>query len=368
MVNYLTYEVEDFIVDDFFIAWVLDEDPQARHFWEVWLEEHPHKKGVVMQAYTILKGLYIKPEGYLSDAEIEEIHDKVRERITDARNNSGFRFLLMRSRFWLSAAALILVVLTAGIIVYLKRDTSGSVVTAGNQKPVPLVRENKGQKPVLVYLPDRSSVVLKPGGVLEYPSVFTGKSRDIRLTGDAFFEVTTDSKRPFIVHAGEVAVKVLGTAFSVSSAGRDRSIKVVVNSGKVAVFDNVKQSAGKKEQYHPVTLTANEEAVINKKDTEIVKQKLAKPLILSPEVARKMFRFHNASFADVIAKLKEVYGVEILFDEETMGSCPISATLSTQPLYEKVKIICEAVNAGFTITDTNITIEGKGCTQSPDHN
>lgn len=364
MADYLTYEVEDFVVDDFFIAWVLDEDRYAKCFWEKWMEEHPHQKPVIMHAYSIVKGIQVTPHGYLSDVEIEEIHEKVIKRIAQSGGYSGFRYLFMTSRRWLSLAALVMLVLTAGTIVYFKRE---SLNPAGLSKPAEVafvLRQNRGVHPVLVRLPDHSSVVLKPGSTLRYRSSFDDKNREVELKGEAFFEVKHKMGHPFIVHTGEMSTLVLGTSFKVRAFVGEPDFRVVVTSGKVSVYRVNSKNVQRGSIEKAITVVANEALVYDRRDTSFIKQRLNKPLVLSPEVARRIFRFHNVPFGKVIQKLKDVYGVEIIFDKNTFGKCSISASLSNQSLYEKVKLICEAVNAQFIVNESNITIEGKGCNEN----
>ncbi|WP_414661150.1 FecR family protein [Horticoccus sp. 23ND18S-11] len=83
-------------------------------------------------------------------------------------------------------------------------------------------------------LPDGSTVALKPGSRVE--SVFTREERRVRLVaGDAHFDVVKDATRPFIVEAGQVAVRAVGTAFTVSASAA--TVEVVVTEGRVRVDD-----------------------------------------------------------------------------------------------------------------------------------
>ncbi|WP_374163986.1 FecR family protein [Arcticibacter sp. MXS-1] len=365
MADYLTYDVEDFVVDDLFLAWVLDEDLFAKYFWEKWMEEHPEKKALIAEARSIVKGIYVRPEGTLSDTEVEEIRQNVRKKIAETRDNPQIRQILFNTRFWLSAAAIVVLLLTAALFTYLKQGPEGGQQIAAVEKPVLTLRENNGEHAVLIRLPDQSSVVLKPGSSLSYLSPFQGPTRDVKLRGEAFFEVKHNEMMAFIVHTDGLSVRVLGTSFRVRAFKGDKNVNVVVNSGKVAVInDSLKDIGhGAKEKPRALMLVANEEAVFNRTDTSLIKEKLDTPLVLSPQVARRVFRFHNVPFGKVVEKLQDAYGVEIVFDKETIGNCPISASLSNQPLYEKMKLICEAVNAKFSVNDHNITVEGKGCAE-----
>ena len=86
-----------------------------------------------------------------------------------------------------------------------------------------------------VTLPDGSKVILNAGTTLIYPTAFVKSEREVRVRGEAFFEVVHDSKRPYYVKTGDVKVKVLGTKFNVKAYDDDRFIEVTLTEGSVDV-------------------------------------------------------------------------------------------------------------------------------------
>ena len=84
-----------------------------------------------------------------------------------------------------------------------------------------------------VLLPDGTKVFLNAGSRLVYPENFTGKTREVFLVGEAFFDVSHDQKHPFIVQVSDLRVKVLGTRFNVSAYPSDNVIETVLAEGKV---------------------------------------------------------------------------------------------------------------------------------------
>ena len=84
-------------------------------------------------------------------------------------------------------------------------------------------------------LSDGSRVRLDAGSTLRYPKAFADGERTIHLNGEGFFEVTSDAGRPFVVHAGDAVVEVLGTEFNVRAWDAERRVTVAVAAGKVAL-------------------------------------------------------------------------------------------------------------------------------------
>lgn len=86
-----------------------------------------------------------------------------------------------------------------------------------------------------VTLPDQTVVNLNRYSTLRYPSRFKGDKREVRLKGEAYFEVKKDAKHPFIVKADTVNIQVLGTHFNVEAYPGDEEVRTTLLEGSVAV-------------------------------------------------------------------------------------------------------------------------------------
>lgn len=106
-----------------------------------------------------------------------------------------------------------------------------------------------------VLLPDGSKVWLNAGSKLDYPKQFNGKTRDVQLQGEAYFEVTKDSEKPFFVHTKSFDIKVLGTGFNVRAYLDEDSAVTSLVHGSVEVI------VGKKEK-RTILLHPNEKITL----------------------------------------------------------------------------------------------------------
>jgi transmembrane sensor len=86
-----------------------------------------------------------------------------------------------------------------------------------------------------VTLSDGTVITLNSETVLKYPPAFTGKTREVYLDGEAFFDVTKDHDHPFIVHAGKMSIRVLGTAFNIRSYANDPASETTLIRGAIEV-------------------------------------------------------------------------------------------------------------------------------------
>jgi len=86
-----------------------------------------------------------------------------------------------------------------------------------------------------VMLPDGSRVWLNSGSSIRFPASFTGKERSVELLGEAWFDVQHADKIPFVIHSGDIATSVMGTAFDVKAYPGEQSMIVAVQRGTVKV-------------------------------------------------------------------------------------------------------------------------------------
>lgn len=124
----------------------------------------------------------------------------------------------------------------------------GGLAMLWNQKPsAPMYVVSSGiQNLEKIQLPDGSSVCLGPGSRLEYPSEFLSDSRDIKLEGQAYFDVAKNPDKPFRVHMGDMQVEALGTAFELFNYDDSDEMEAVLVNGSIKVdFGNSRGSASR---------------------------------------------------------------------------------------------------------------------------
>lgn len=161
---------------------------------------------------------WAKIKGKIPSQRQEEKEPKIIKLETEPATRRVFLRQAMR------IAAVLIILLGIGYVIlnYLQKPPSQKQLMAMNEK-------------VEGRLPDGSTVTLNAGSTLDYPEKFTGDERLVKLTGEAFFEITPDKTKPFKISANEVVVEVVGTSFTVN-ASPDGNVEVIVKTGKVAVY------------------------------------------------------------------------------------------------------------------------------------
>lgn len=347
MNDYRNYQAEDFLCDGFFIEWVLHPKPEYEMFWKTWLAENPDRFEQVQNAAAIIRALQVMPnDKQLSDKDVADISEHFLHAVTPRRSP-----LFKLSTRWITAAAVLLLV--TGAILFKQYRQSADVLPIIQSSFVKVY--NGKQTPKLLQLTDGSIVVLKSRSEITYPLKFGVTNREVFLKGEAFFEVRKDSLKAFLVHTGNMVTKVLGTSFTVSAYDGDNGFRVMVNTGKVQVFNNQKSADGSSKA--SVILTPNLQTVYQPKLSSFKTNPVSMPLILSPALAKKEFSFTNAPLPVIIEKLEQAYGVTISYDKEKYEEVTVTASLSKLPLDEKVRAICKAIDAVYEFKDGTISIK-----------
>jgi len=153
-----------------------------------------------------------------------------------------------------------------------------------------------------VTLPDGSKVWLNNASSLRYPVAFTGKTREVELKGEAYFEIAPNAHQPFKVKAGETLVDVLGTSFNITAYADENNIKTTLLSGSVRVS---------KEDIRTV-LKPGEQAQVN----EAGKLNVVKDVDVDGVIAWKngWFHFEHADLKTVMRMLARWYDVNVVYE------------------------------------------------------
>ena len=195
-----------------------------------------------------------------------------------------------------------------------------------------------------VVLPDGSRVWLNAASSLHFPSAFKGKQRVVELTGEAYFEVSKNKKKPFLVKVGDMAVKVLGTHFNINAYPDENAIKTSLLKGSVNI------SKGTVSQM----LRPGEQAILQN-STDKVEIRNAD---MNEVVAWKngLFQFDGATITTIMREIGRWYNVKI----EYSGKVPqrqFEGKISRDAqLYDVLRIL-ELSNVKFSLVGNTIIVQ-----------
>ncbi|GAA4447177.1 FecR family protein [Ravibacter arvi] len=371
------FDVEDLAGDPRFKQVILNPDEHAVQFWNQWRALSPAHELRYQRARLLVLAVTEKYDEPVSDEEVELRLSRLEQKRLD-RTGRTDRKIGKRVSWWWAAAGLLV---AGGLAIGILRlngpfsadspgkDTfaTGGLIRAEEEAGAGLViRENKTGANLTLMLNDSSVVTLFPGGVLKFPGRFDGAQRKVELVGDAFFEITPNPEKPFLVFARETVVKVLGTSFRVRALQNDHEVRVSVTSGRVSVFraSDFEDVTSKRitDERAGLVLVPHEEAIMNRQTLKLKKSGLKSGLSPGRQDLVQELIFDDTSIADVFHALEKTYGMEIEFDEDASRKCPITTYFREESLLERINTICQAVGATYRPENGKIIVTGIDCT------
>jgi transmembrane sensor len=264
---------------------------------------------------------------------------------------------------WLKWAASIALLVATGFWFFNSRTTMRDPSVLSMIEPSKMDIQNVTTDTTIRFS-DGSTAQLKRGGSIQFEKNFTGTQRVVTLLlGEAFFEVTKNPEKPFIVYANDIVTKVLGTSFVVRTSNTEGEISsVMVRTGKVAVFKKADFAKLETEVKDSILLLPNQQVSRKIMVTPLVASLVEMPVLIEKPVENPNFVFDNAPIMDVLKTLEKAYGVQIEANEAILKTCRMTISLGSQDtLYDKLKVICKVIGAHYEVVDTKIKVVGKGC-------
>ncbi|GAA4432175.1 FecR family protein [Ravibacter arvi] len=357
------YSLEDFLENERFLEWFRSPDPENDAYWKEWLEANPSQRPVfesAVAAMALLGG--DQPE--FSDKYIRQKVAVIKENMAEGPPAGKPVFRVSTS--FLRWAAVVVVTTGLGWLL-VKPESFFREKSSHSSVPVTtdLVKSfaNNGDEPTLINLPDGSSVVLTTGSKIEYVSRSGSFRREVKLTGEGFFEVVKDPANPFYVYTTHLITRVLGTSFLVRSFDNEPKATVTVRTGAVTVIPQKGDNRTGKTSPDTLLLTPNEQVSLVVATDEMIRQKWSSRQNnpLPQRLQHPAYEFHLTPVADVFALLEQTYGVTIQYDAEKLKNCTLTATLSDEPFLDKIRMICIGIEADFEMSGNRITVTGNGC-------
>ena len=191
-------------------------------------------------------------------------------------------------------------------------------------------------------LSDGTKVHLNAGSSISYPIIFlNNEPRIVTLTGEAYFEVSHDKTRQFIVNSQELDIRVYGTKFNVENYPEDETAQIVLVEGSVSLSDQEPEEITGTE----VMLEPGYKGVFSKKDKTVENQKVNTALYTSWMNGNLVFR--NERFESIIQKLERHYNVVVINNNDQLANETFNATVETN--HETIEQVFKYFNKVYQI-------------------
>ncbi len=198
-----------------------------------------------------------------------------------------------------------------------------------------------------ITLYDGTKVWLNSGTTFKYPVAFSKGERDVFVEGEAFFEVAKDRKKPFIVHAGEVNVRVLGTRFNVYCYPEEDILHTTLEKGAVDIF--LRSGPNKK-----FSLKPGEQFEYSKSAKAPHLFKVNTRLYTSWK--ENILRFENAPLSEIFKKMERWYDVKFVVDKNLDVSECYTTSIKTESLREMLEVLSLTTDMKYEINENIVRI------------
>lgn len=334
--DYSSYQIEDFLTNDSFIAYCYAESPEAIEKWENIAAQNPGIIQQINEARELCLLLGIKVGAAEKAAALDRLKIALEETVEEEQPESriiGMRNYVMR---WIVVAAAILIMAGAFAVYQLNTNPTGAALySAANDHNYTLIGQTKAGERKFVHLPDGSTALLNGASSLKIATDYNNRNRHLLLTGEAFFSVTKNKHKPFVVITGKTATTALGTSFKVESYANAEVASVMLATGKVKV-----ECTQSDLEVADVTLIPGQKAALFKGD-KVFTQTNFNTSDIQNWINRKLV-FKDANLTEIAAKIKAMYGVIITPVDKAGNGISFTGEFSGKDINE----VLEAI--GFT--------------------
>lgn len=305
----------------------------AKFFWGVASEKEKQQVFHSQESHQMMRSHWEEGSAYPTQESLSgDLYERIQKRKTRAEKSSG----PFSSRLLRLAAVLILLVGLGSItylFVYHSRLLEPDVAY--------IERSNPGGQRSMIVLPDDSRLWLNASSRVRYPETFRGfKHRSIELTGEAYFEVEKHADQNFMVHTGDLSVRVKGTRFNVKAYPDEKYIETTLVEGIVVV------SSASTDQEHE--MTPGSKAVYSRDDQVMRIHQKANVLESIAWKDGKLI-FNNDPFVEVARELERWYGVEIQLDDRLKGKHRFTMTITDESLQRVCQLLSNTTPIDYRI-------------------
>jgi transmembrane sensor len=249
---------------------------------------------------------------------------------------------------WLKIAAIMAIIL-AGVLMYNREAIFFNKASQLALKQV----QTKATEIKTVILADGSTVKMNSGSSLKYPEHFSGDTRNVYLSGEAFFEVKKDAEHPFIVHTEQLAVTVLGTAFDVKAYQNDAFTETTLIRGKVSI--SLKNNSTQTFILKPNDKFTLADGKANLRQLSYFSGTGADRVMETAWTNHELI-YKNNSFDEIARLFERWYGVKIAFKEADLKTVKFTGHVDKETIAEALNVLKLIENFNYSIKDKNVYI------------
>jgi len=226
-------------------------------------------------------------------------------------------------RIFIAAAAIATLVAFGFVTLWIASGRSSLQSAAGLTK----VTTNEGEK-ARIFLSDSSEIVLNSGSSVQYDRRYNISDRKVKLTGEAFFDVSTNPQKPFVVQLDQMNISATGTRFNVFSFSNENRIETTLEEGAIQVSIRGKE---------PVDVKSGQQVVYFVNTGEITVREVNTDTYTSWK--ENMLRFNDTPFEEVLRRIGRKYNVTFEVSNRELFDLKYTATFIDESIEEVMQML-----------------------------
>jgi len=253
---------------------------------------------------------------------------KLKARMNEEKVTSPKVVPLQKRRSWLRIAAAAAILIVGGLFTFnqLNSDLDWQKIAVTDSTTE-------------MILEDGSKIAINSASEFLHPSEFSKEERRVKLKGEAFFDITKNPEKPFIIEAGDLRIRVLGTSFNVRNYGNENLVEITVRSGRVEVTH--------KNGGFTKILEANDQLTFDKRRMKVREISKDEHLNALGWWSGKLV-FNSEKLNKIKLAIERTYNVELEFTQsDILKKC--SYTISNDVKSEGLNSILEVLQTAFAI-------------------
>lgn len=279
--------------------------------------------------------------------------DKAKEERTISNRYFSVKRVLVRTLVAASAVFILMLVWQL-----FKKNKSGP----DNKQAIAVTDAHKESRSVMT-LPDGSVVRLNAKSKVSYAAGFGKTTREVFLTGEAYFEVIHNKQLPFIVHTDEADIKVLGTKFNVRNYSNEHRMEAVLLTGSIEL-------TLRENTQHKILLKPSDKIIVKKdadgdaaiissagvKKVELTSMKVQDSVIIETSWLNDKVAFFDKPFSEIALDLERQFDVHIIFKNKAVSGYKYTGVYDADSAADILNILQMIKPFQYTLTDKQITI------------
>ena len=288
-----------------------------------WLEQDPQNRRIFNEENELWQetAVHTKLEHYKTDKAWINISSK----LSLGKSNSRTYTILSKNSFRILTAAATVACLVAlgGLSLWITGRASFQQIAVASTT----VSTHQGEK-AHIFLADSTEIILNSESTLRYDGQYNIKDRLVKFTGEAFFDVSTNPEKPFVVQLDKMKISATGTRFNIFSFGNEDRVETTMEEGTITVSIKGKE---------PLNLKSGQQAVYFVKSEKVLVRNVATDTYTSWK--ENKLRFNDTPFEEVLRRISRKYNVKFEITNSDLLNLKYTATFIDESIEDVMQML-----------------------------